>query len=198
VNLTVSGTTTLSGLTASTALALDGSKNVVSVTNTGTGDNVLATSPTLITPALGTPSSGVVTNLTGTASININGTVGATTANTGNFTTVTASADSAFTSTGALTISKGTVLQRPGTPTAGMLRFNDDTDEFEGYNGTVWASVGGGATGGGSDAVFFENDQVVTANYTIPATKNASSTGPITINPGVTVTVSSGSRWVVL
>jgi hypothetical protein len=90
-NVTVSGTTTLSGLTASTALALDASKNVVSVTNTGTGDNVLATSPTLVTPALGTPSSGTVTNLTGTASININGTVGATTANTGAFTTLTSS-----------------------------------------------------------------------------------------------------------
>jgi len=38
--------------------------------------------------ALGTPSSGTVTNLTGTASININGTVGATTANTGKFTTI--------------------------------------------------------------------------------------------------------------
>lgn len=48
VNLSVSGTTTLSGLTASTALALDASKNVVSVTNTGTGNNVLATAPTLV------------------------------------------------------------------------------------------------------------------------------------------------------
>ena len=48
VNLSVSGTTTLSGLTASTALALDASKNVVSVTNTGTGNNVLGTSPTLV------------------------------------------------------------------------------------------------------------------------------------------------------
>jgi hypothetical protein len=53
VDLSVSGTTTLSGLTASTALALDASKDVISVTNTGTGDNVLATSPTLVTPALG-------------------------------------------------------------------------------------------------------------------------------------------------
>jgi hypothetical protein len=48
VNLSVSGTTTLSALTASTALALDASKNAVSVTNTGTGDNVLATAPTLV------------------------------------------------------------------------------------------------------------------------------------------------------
>lgn len=64
-NVTVSGTTTLSGLTASTALALDASKNVVSVTNTGTGNNVLATSPTLVTPALGTPTSVTLTNATG-------------------------------------------------------------------------------------------------------------------------------------
>ena len=48
VNLSVSGTTTLSNLTASTALALNASKEVVSVTNTGTGDNVLATAPTLV------------------------------------------------------------------------------------------------------------------------------------------------------
>jgi hypothetical protein len=45
VNLSVSGTSTLSGLTASTALALNASKEVVSVTNTGSGNNVLATTP---------------------------------------------------------------------------------------------------------------------------------------------------------
>ena len=45
--LTVGGTQNMSALTASTALALDASKNVVSVTNTGTGNNVLAGSPTL-------------------------------------------------------------------------------------------------------------------------------------------------------
>jgi hypothetical protein len=48
VNLSISGTSTLSGLTASTALALDASKNVVSVTNIGTGNNVLQTAPTLL------------------------------------------------------------------------------------------------------------------------------------------------------
>jgi hypothetical protein len=55
---------------------------------TGTGALVFANSPTLVTPALGTPASGVVTNLTGTASININGTVGATTPSTVAATTV--------------------------------------------------------------------------------------------------------------
>jgi len=44
--LTVGGTQNMSALTASTALALDASKNVVSVTNTGTGNNVLSASPT--------------------------------------------------------------------------------------------------------------------------------------------------------
>lgn len=54
-----------SGLTASSAVATDGSKQLVSVTNTGTGNNVLATSPTLVTPILGTPTSGTLTNCTG-------------------------------------------------------------------------------------------------------------------------------------
>jgi hypothetical protein len=49
-----------------------------------------------------------------------------------------------FTSTGAVKLPVGTEAQRP-TPAAGMLRFNDDLDEFEGYNGTAWASVGGSA-----------------------------------------------------
>ena len=57
----------ISGLTASSAVATDASKNLVSVANTGTGDNVLATSPTLITPDLGTPSALVGTNISGTA-----------------------------------------------------------------------------------------------------------------------------------
>jgi hypothetical protein len=52
VDLSVSGTSTLSGLTASTALALNASKEVVSVTNTGTGNNVLASSPSIATPTL--------------------------------------------------------------------------------------------------------------------------------------------------
>jgi hypothetical protein len=58
--------------------------------------------------------------------------------------------------------------------------------------------LGSGSTGGGCDAVFVENGQNVTANYTIPGTKNAMSTGPITVDSGVSVTISSGSRWVVI
>ena len=110
---------------------------------------------------------------------------------------LTAYGDSSFTSTGAVKIPVGTTAQRP-TGADGKIRFNSDTDKFEGYDGTAWGQLGGGATGGGSDQVFVENGQVVTTSYTLPGTKNASSTGPITIDSGATVTVSSGSRWVVL
>ncbi len=113
---------------------------------TGTGSTfVMSISPVLTTPALGTPSSGNVTNLTGTASININGTVGATTAAAATVTALTATSDSTFSSTGAVTVSKGTTAQRPASPASGMFRFNTTTAEFEGYNGTAFASVGGAA-----------------------------------------------------
>jgi hypothetical protein len=66
---------------------------------------------------------------------------------------------------------------------------------FEGYNGTAWGSIGGGSniTAYG----LWENAYVISANYTIGTGNNAMSAGPITINSGVTVTVPSGSRWVV-
>jgi hypothetical protein len=61
-----------------------------------------------------------------------------------------------------------------------------------------WTQIGGGATGGGTDQVFVENDQAATTSYAIPTGKNASTVGPITINAGVTITVASGSNWVIL
>lgn len=79
------------GTGVATFLGTPSSANLLAAVTdeTGTGALVFATSPTLVTPALGTPASGVVTNLTGTASININGTVGATTPTTVVATTVT-------------------------------------------------------------------------------------------------------------
>jgi hypothetical protein len=102
------------------------------------------------------------------------------------------------TSTGSLVTPAGTTAQRDAAPAGGYFRFNTTTTSWEGYNGSVWKAVGGGATGGGADEVFVENSQNVTVNYTIPSTRNAMSTGPISIDSGVTVTVSSGSRWVVI
>ena len=61
-----------------------------------------------------------------------------------------------------------------------------------------WAAAGGGAVGGGSDNIFWENDQTITQNYTITNGKNAGSFGPITIQSGVTVTVGAGETWTVV
>lgn len=100
--------------------------------------------------------------------------------------------------TGSAVLPSGTTAQRDGSPLAGYIRFNTSVTKFEGYTGSVWAAVGGGATGGGSDAVFVENDKTVTTNYTISTNRNAMATGPLTINSGVTVSVPSGSRFVVI
>jgi len=100
--------------------------------------------------------------------------------------------------TGAAVIPAGAESERDGSPAAGYFRFNTDLSKFEGYTGAAWGSVGGGATGGGSDEVFFENGQTVTSNYTITNGKNAMSAGPITINSGVTVTVGTGEVWTIV
>lgn len=100
--------------------------------------------------------------------------------------------------TGSAGVPAGTQAQRDASPLAGYFRFNSDLGKFEGYNGSAWGSVGGGATGGGADEIFFENGQTVTNSYTITNNKNAMSAGPITINSGVTVTVGAGEVWTVV
>ena len=44
----------------------------------------------------------------------------------------------------------------------------------------------------------FENTQTVTTSYTITSGSSALSAGPVTLNSGVTVTIPSGSRWVIV
>lgn len=100
--------------------------------------------------------------------------------------------------TGSDILPVGNTAQRDVSPAAGYIRFNTDIGQFEGYNGSSWSSVGGGATGGGSDQVFFQNGQVVTMDYTITTGTNAMSAGPITINTGITVTVPTDSTWVIV
>jgi len=114
------------------------------------------------------------------------------------FKTPTFTGDVTVTSVGFVLISAGTTAQRPTSPVNGQIRYNTTTAQFEGYQGGAWGQLGGGATGAGGDEVFVENSRVVTTNYTIPVGKSAESVGPITINSGITVTVSSGERWVVL
>ena len=173
---------------------------------TGSGSTVKATSPTLTSPTFTAPT------ITGGASI-----AGGLTVSSGGVTVssgdVTVSTGNAFLSTGKMAIGAtssavkfsivstdsilipvGTTAQRP-TGATGYIRFNSTNNLFEGYNGTAWGSLGGGATGGAGNQVFVENDQTVTTSYTITSNKNAGSFGPITVNTGVTVTVLTGSTW---
>ena len=159
-------------------------------------------------------------------------------------TALNASADSIFSSTGALTISKGTTAQQPGSPTTGMLRYNSTSNEFEGYSGSspAWKSVGGSAisndtstssniypllaaaTRGTAQNVYTSKDKLlykpitgefsstvlnasngivvnsatISTSYTVASGSNAMSAGPVSIASGQSVTVSSGSRWVVV
>ena len=101
--------------------------------------------------------------------------------------------------TSSLTIPSGTTAQRDGTPAVGMFRHNSTLNQFEGYNNGAWGAIGGGAgaTGGGTDEVFFESDTNVTTDYTITSGKNAHTVSPI-VNAGVTVTVPSGSLLVII
>lgn len=101
-------------------------------------------------------------------------------------------------STGSIDVPSGTTAQRTGTPNGGMIRFNTDLSQYEGYDGSAWTSIGGGATGGGSDNVFYENAQTVTVDYALSASSNAMSAGPITINSGITVTVGTGQTWTIV
>ena len=101
--------------------------------------------------------------------------------------------------TTALRIPVGTTAQRSGSPATGDLRFNSTLGSAEIYNGSSFTAVGGGAgaTGGGSDEVFFESDQNVTTSYTLSSNKHAHTVSP-TINSGVTITVPSGAILVIL
>jgi len=98
--------------------------------------------------------------------------------------------------TNAIKLNVGTTAQRP-TGAAGLIRYNSTTSGFEGY-GAAWGALGGGATGGGGDTVFIENQDDVTTNYSITAGSNALSVGPIIVETGVTVTIPTGNRWLIL
>ena len=97
--------------------------------------------------------------------------------------------------TGSAELPSGTTAQRDGSPSAGYIRFNSDETSFEGYDGSAWGAIGGGASAGGA---IYENSNSIDASYTLTTNTNGMSVSPITIASGVTVTVPSGARWVIL
>jgi hypothetical protein len=92
-------------------------------------------------------------------------------------------------------------FQAPATVSSNVTWTLPSTD---GTNGQVLSTNGTGtlswatASGGGGSSTILENDQTISSNYTVTAAKNGISVGPVTINTGVSVTVGTGQRWMVL
>lgn len=171
----------------------------------------------------------------------LTGAVGDVTPAAGAFTSVTATLDSTFSSTGALQISSGTTGERP-TGAVGKIRWNSTLSQYEGYDGTNWTLLGGAVvsndtattsnlyplfsttTTGNASTLYTSNAQylfkpstgelsvkaprasngivvnsaTISSDYTIATGDNGMSAGPVAVNSGVTVTVSSGSVWTVV
>jgi len=159
---------------AATATALETARNIGGVSFDGTGNINL--------PGVNTSGS---QNTSGTAAI---------------ATTVTVADESSDTTCFPLfaTAATGNLAPKSGS----NLAFNSSSGvltatSFAG-DGSALTGISAGATGGGSDEIFYENGQNVTTDYTITNGKNAMSAGPITIDSGVTVTVGSGETLTIV
>lgn len=203
ITATTSNATTFNGTTGNftnitgnaVALTAINASNITSGTianarTTGSASNGAST--IVLRDANGSFAGNVITGVTGTFSGNVsanNVTISAAlNGNTANF-----SGNVLMTGTGALKVPVGTVAQQP-TPSTGMIRFNTTDAQFEGYSGSQWSSIGGAAAGG----AVYENKNQIIANYTMTSGYNGESVSPITIDPGVVITIPAGSRWVVL
>jgi len=224
VTVKVSGQTGVTIANGKKAIVYTNSTDVIEVVNapvseagTQTLTNKTLTSPTINTPTISggtinntpiggsTRNTGDFTALSASTTLTVTGDVTVdtnvfkvdTSNNRVGINTATPAVTLAVNATDAVLVPVGTTGERP-TGATGYLRFNSSTTSFEGYNGTAWGSIGGGATGGGTDQMFYLNGQTVTTNYSIPSGQNAGTFGPITVNSGATVTVPSGSTWTVI
>jgi hypothetical protein len=67
------------------------------------------------------------------------------------------------------------------------------------YDGTQFQlSTSAGSSNSGASGAMLVNKTEVITSYTLPAGSNAISVGPITIDSGATVTITSGQRWVIV
>lgn len=108
--------------------------------------------------------------------------------------TLTSVGDGTFSGTGQVKLPAGTTGQRSGSPVNGMIRYNSSLSQFEGYGAGQWGGIGGAQAGG----AIMTNKDVASVSYTIGSGENGLSVGPITVDSGVTITVATNQRWLIL
>ena len=197
--LVVGGTSTLNGNTAvtgtisSTGAATFGGNTDVTGTISSTGAATFGgnTAVTGTISSTGAATFGGNTAVTGTISSTGAATFGGNTAITG---TLSATGDGTFSGTGQVKLPAGTTGQRSGSPVDGMIRYNSSLGSFEGYAAGQWGGIGGAQAGG----AIMTNKDVASVSYTIATGENGLSVGPVTIDTGVTITVETNQRWLIL
>ena len=161
---TLSATGNLTINTNKFTVAATSGNTAVAGTLSAVGDFAVNTNKFTVTAASGNVSSAGTLSVTG--DLNVNATkfnVFASTGNTSISGTLTVADTVDFASTGAMRIPRGTAGQRPAGDT-GMLRFNTNTQSFEGHNGVAWGAIGG--SGGIGTSQYVRQTFVATAGQT--------------------------------
>jgi hypothetical protein len=190
--LTLTGTVTSSGnLTLGGTLAVTPSNFASQTANTflaapngSTGVPSFRAIVAADVPTLNQNTTGTASNVTGTVAI-ANGGTGQTTASAG-FNAL------------APTTTKGDLIVRNSTTNTRVAVGTDAyvlTADSGSAAGVKWAPP---ATSNLTTLGMWENANVITSNYSVTSGNNAMSAGPVSINSGVTVTVPSGSTWVIV
>lgn len=115
---------------------------------------------------------------------------------TGNVVTITGASPAAYNGTFAITVTSTTAFTYTMASNPGA-----NATVVGSYTSGSWGSIGSGGGGGGggvAGGTMFQNSQTITTSYTITSGSSAMSTGPMTITSGHSITVPSGSKWVIL